>query len=91
MEGLHPHYQIRIDRPKHLLDELEIWVEADEHFFEPHNGYKLEELRVKTRQELKETLGIGTVVQLTTPYSIERSLGKAKRVIDKRELFETEE
>jgi len=91
VDGLHPHYQIWIDRPRDLLDELEVWVEADERFFDPHNGYLLEKLRVVTRRELQETLGIGVVVKLTKPYSIERSLGKAKRVIDKRELFQSEE
>jgi phenylacetate-CoA ligase len=91
VDGLHPHYQIWIDRPRDLLDELEVWVEADERFFDPHNGYLLEKLRVDTRRELQETLGIGVVVKLTKPYSIERSLGKAKRVIDKRELFQATE
>ena len=91
VDGLHPHYQIRIDRPRDLLDELEVWVEADERFFDPHNGYLLEKLRVDTRRELQETLGIGVIVKLTKPCSIERSLGKAKRVIDKRELFQAAE
>jgi phenylacetate-CoA ligase len=87
MDGLEPHYQIRIDRPKHLLDELEVWIEAAACYFEPHNGYQLEKLRADTKAELKEALGLNVIVKLTKPHSITRSQGKAKRVIDKRELF----
>jgi phenylacetate-CoA ligase len=87
VDGLEPHYQIVIDRPKDLLDELEVWVEAAAHYFEPGNGHQLEKLRCDARRELKETLGINVEVTLTKPQSIERSKGKAKRVVDKRDLY----
>ncbi len=89
VEGLEPHYQIVIDRPKHLLDKLEIWVEAAPHYFQPENGYRLEKLRLDTKRELTETVCLNIEVKLIKPHSIERPTGKARRVIDKRELYNT--
>ena len=43
-------------------------------------------LRNKLEAELRSVIGIGFDVKLVEPKSIERSTGKAKRVIDKREL-----
>lgn len=87
VDGLEPHYQIVIDRPKNLLDELEVWVEAAADYFEPGNDHRLEKLHADTKQELRETVGINIEVKLTQPQSIERSPGKAKRVVDKRDLY----
>jgi phenylacetate-CoA ligase len=88
IDGLEPHYQIMLDRPKDRLDKLEIWVEANQQFFEPIDTRALDKLRDATEKALFDTLGVGTTVKLMGPNSIERSLGKAVRVVDKRVLYE---
>ena len=87
VDGLEPQYQIMIDRPKDQLDKLEIWVEASHEYFEPVETHDLDQLRTQTETELMQTLGVKAVVKLMGPNSIERSLGKAKRVVDKRDLY----
>jgi phenylacetate-CoA ligase len=86
IEDIEPHYQIVIDRPKDQLDTLELWVEASPHLFQPIDTQRLDELQHKVANELFHTLGISVVVKLMGPKSIARSEGKAKRVVDKREL-----
>jgi phenylacetate-CoA ligase len=44
----------------------------------------METLQSKLAREIERTVGIGVPVRLVEPRSIERSEGKAKRVIDKR-------
>ncbi len=85
IEGTQPHYQIVVDRKAHSLDELEIWVEVEEKIFSDEVK-KLEELQEKIKKEIESVLGIIVKVKLVEPKTIERSMGKAKRVIDKRQL-----
>ena len=87
IEGLEPHYQIVLDRPKDQLDELEVWVEANRHFFEPIDTRRLDQLRDEAEAELAQTLGVRATIKLMGPNSIERSAGKAVRVVDKRALY----
>jgi len=87
IEGLEPHYQIVIDRPKDQLDALEVWVEANHALFEPVEMHRLEQVRDLAEAELAQTLGVRAVVKLMGPNSIERSIGKAVRVVDKRSLY----
>ncbi|HOK51657.1 MAG TPA: hypothetical protein PLF75_07175 [Bacteroidales bacterium] len=47
---------------------------------------QLENLRKKIQYNIETTLGIGAIIKLVEPKTIERSEGKAKRVIDKRKL-----
>jgi phenylacetate-CoA ligase len=88
VEGLEPQYQIVLDRPKDQLDKLEILVEADHTFFEPIDTRRLDQLRDAAEAELLQTLGIRAEVRLMGPNSIERSLGKAARIVDKRQLYQ---
>jgi phenylacetate-CoA ligase len=81
-----PHYQIVIDRPKDLLDQVEVQVEVSESLFQPIDTRRLDQLEATIRDELKMALGISVVVKLMGPKSIERSMGKSKRVVDKREI-----
>ncbi|MGE5473296.1 MAG: phenylacetate--CoA ligase family protein [Ignavibacteriales bacterium] len=79
-----PHYQIIVDRVDNL-DILEVQVEiAGNLFFDEVR--KLEQLERKIRGEIESTLGISAKVKLVEPKTIERSEGKAKRVIDKRKI-----
>ncbi|MBI5712419.1 MAG: AMP-binding protein, partial [Chloroflexi bacterium] len=86
IEDIEPHYQIVIDRPKDQLDMLEVWVEASPKLFQPIDTRRLDELQKKVAHELAQTLGISAEVKLMGPKSIQRSEGKARRVVDKREL-----
>ncbi|MCM8818159.1 MAG: phenylacetate--CoA ligase [Candidatus Omnitrophica bacterium] len=77
-----PHYQIVVSREKHL-DKLEVRVEVTEKTFSDEIK-KLEELQRKIEKEISGVLGLSVSVKLVEPKSIERSMGKAKRVIDLR-------
>ncbi|MGQ9778442.1 MAG: phenylacetate--CoA ligase family protein [Bacillota bacterium] len=83
--GVEPHYQIIVDRERNL-DDLEIWVEVSEGIFSDEVK-RLEELERKIRAEIESTLGIHARVKLVEPKTIARSEGKAKRVIDRREVY----
>ncbi|QGT99123.1 Coenzyme A ligase [Candidatus Syntrophocurvum alkaliphilum] len=82
--GVEPHYQLIVDRIGNL-DVLEVQVEVSEKIFSDEIR-KLEGLRKTLTAELESALGIGVKVRLVEPRTIERSEGKAKRVIDKREF-----
>ena len=84
IEEAKPHYQLVVTRSKGL-DELEVWVEVDEKFFSDEIK-KLETLEKKIQNEIESVLALRTRIKLVEPKSIERSMGKAKRVIDKRVL-----
>jgi phenylacetate-CoA ligase len=86
IEDVEPHYQIVIDRPKNQLDTLEVRVEANPRLFDPVDTGELDALQAKVQQALNEVLGISVIVRLTAPMGIQRSEGKARRVIDQREL-----
>ena len=85
IEETEPHYQIVVDRGSQRLDDVEIMVEVEETFFSDATK-NLESLRAKIESEIRSELGIGVKVRLVEPKSIERSLGKAQRVVDKRRL-----
>ena len=84
VEGVEPHYLIIVDRLHHL-DDLEIWVEVSEAVFSDEMR-KMEALQKKVKDEMESTLGIGARIKLVEPKSIARTEGKARRVIDRREL-----
>jgi phenylacetate-CoA ligase len=79
-----PHYLLIIDRVNNM-DVLQVLVEVDQHFFLDRIG-QLESLRQRIRSSLESSLGISVDVRLVEHKTIERSEGKARRVIDKRKL-----
>ena len=83
-EGYPPNYQIVVDR-EHNSDTLDIYVELSPEQFSDivANTQKRERA---LEGAMRTMLGIGPKVHLVPPKSIERSEGKAKRVIDKRNL-----
>jgi phenylacetate-CoA ligase len=85
VEGVKPHYQLIVDRKAGKLDELEVLVEVEEKLFSDEIK-KLVELEKKITKELESLLSISAKVRLVEPKTIERSEGKAKRIIDKRKL-----
>jgi len=84
MSETKPHYLIVVDRENNL-DIMEIQVEIEEEFFSDEVK-ELEGLRQRIKANIASTLGISTSIRLVEPGTIERSMGKAKRVIDKRNL-----
>ena len=79
-----PHYLLIVER-ENSLDTLEIWVEVDDYYFSDEIG-KLEGLTKKIKHAVESTLGISVKIKLVEPKTIQRSEGKAKRVIDKRNI-----
>ncbi len=82
VEGTVPHYQIVLTRA-HGLDEMEVRVEVTPEVFSD-NVRSLESLHHKLENSLEQTLCIRAAVRLVEPHSIQRSEGKAKRVLDLR-------
>ncbi len=84
VEGAEPNYLIVVDRERGL-DKLEVQVEVNEKLFTDEiKG--LEALRDKIVEEIESVLGVKVSVKLVEPRTIERSMGKAKRVIDNRRI-----
>ena len=81
-EGTEPHYQIIVDR-KRAMDDIEIQVEVTPAIFSDEVK-KMDQLAAKLRGRIKHMLGISAQIKLVEPNTIERSAGKAKRVIDRR-------
>jgi phenylacetate-CoA ligase len=77
-----PHYQLIVSRENNL-DSLEIKVEIDEQFWSDEVKV-LEALRKRISHNISSVLGISATIRLVEPRSIERSEGKAKRLIDNR-------
>jgi phenylacetate-CoA ligase len=84
IEEVEPHYLLIVDRIDYL-DHLEVWVEVPEHIF-TGNLRDLENLTVKIKRRIDSLLNLNVKVKLVEPKSIERSQGKAKRVIDNRKF-----
>ncbi len=77
-----PYYMLVVDRENNL-DTLEIQVEMTEEFFSDEVR-KIEALEHRIQKEIQSTLNVGARIRMVAPMTIERSEGKAKRVIDKR-------
>ena len=84
MSDVLPHYLLVVER-EHNLDKLSLLVEVDERVFSDVVG-QLESFTHRVQSALESALGLGIDVRLVEPRTIERSEGKAKRVLDKRKL-----
>ncbi len=80
-----PHYMIYVDRIDNL-DIMEIQIEMNQSIFSDQIK-RIESIERKLRHEIESTLGINTKIKLVEPKSIQRSEGKAKRVVDRRKIF----
>ena len=84
VEGTLPHYQIVLTREADL-DQMEVQVEVTpEVFSDEVRG--LEGLQKKLVHSIETVTGIRAALRLVAPHTIQRSEGKAKRVIDKRKM-----
>lgn len=79
-----PHYQLIIDR-KGILDTLEVQVEIDDTYFSDEL-VELSKIDKKIKHKIEDVLGISVILKLVEHNTIQRNEGKAKRVIDKRNL-----
>jgi len=79
-----PHYQIVVDRSSASMDELDVLVEASAETYGNPDHLILLEKRLSF--EVQSALGIACNVKLVGPREIERSEGKAVRVVDKRTI-----
>lgn len=79
-----PYYQLIVDRVG-TLDSLEVQVEMTPEMFSDKVKH-IEAIENKIRYNIESTLGLSCKVRLVEPKTIERTEGKAKRVIDKRIL-----
>lgn len=82
IEGVEPHYLLIVER-KGNLDVLEVQVEVDERLFSDEVKH-LQSLAYTVEKQIKDLLGVTCKVRLVEPKTIQRSEGKAIRVIDKR-------
>ena len=81
-EGLSPHYQLVVERDGNL-DILTVKVEISGAAFSDEIK-NLQRLERKIQKTIKEFLGVTARVKLVEPKSIERSVGKAQRILDLR-------
>lgn len=83
-EEVEPVYLIVVDR-QGALDELTVQIELAPDFVTDRVG-EVEALTQRIRDQIESVLGVSLVVQVVEPKSIARSEGKAKRVVDNRDL-----
>ena len=84
IKDVEPHYQIIVNR-EGSLDSMEVQVEVREDIFS--DAVKnLETLAQQIQMEIKDLLGVSCKISLVEPKTIQRSEGKAKRVIDNRKI-----
>jgi len=79
-----PHYIMEVDRVNNL-DILQMKVEVEDRYFSDEIR-ELEALTKKIERTIRDAIGLAITVKLVEPRTIERSMGKAVRVIDKRKL-----
>ena len=84
VEGTLPHYAIIVDRDRGL-DTLEVQVEVTPEFFSDTVG-AMEQLQAKISHSIEHVTGLHAEVRLVAPRTLQRSEGKAKRVLDKRKM-----
>ena len=83
-EEFEPHFFITVDRINNT-DTFEVQVEVKEAFYSDDIKSMLE-LKKKIAHKIQGVIGIQPDIKLVEPRSLQRSEGKAKRVLDKRVL-----
>lgn len=84
VEGVSPHYMIVVDRVN-STDQMEVQVELTEEFYSDKVS-EIEKIRDEIKNQIKSDVGISAKIKLVPPKSIPRSEGKAKRIIDNRNI-----
>ena len=84
VEGTLPHYQILLTR-EHGLDQMEVQVEVTPRIFSDKIA-TMEALQKRLSEAMRQVLQTRVQVTLVAPSTIQRSEGKAKRVLDRRKI-----
>jgi phenylacetate-CoA ligase len=84
VEGAAPHYQIEVNRLA-ILDEVTVHVEVLPDWFSDKMS-QMQELRDAIIREIQTIAQVRVEVNLVEPKTLERFTGKAKRVVDNRNL-----
>ena len=84
MPEFEPHYLLVVDRVNNT-DTMELQVEVRPDFYSDEIN-KMLSLKQKLGSRLQSVLGLSVNVRLVEPRTIERSTGKARRVIDNRRM-----
>ena len=79
---LAPHYVLEVSRPEHM-DELDVLVEMKPEFAQAPAAEQQAAAK-ELQHHIKSYIGVSTQVRVVAQSSIERSIGKAKRIVDKR-------
>jgi len=82
VEGTSPHYLIEISRPG-ALDQVTVKVEVRPEFFSDKMS-EMQQLRDRIDRKIQAIAGVHAQVELVGPQTLERSMGKAVRVVDLR-------
>jgi phenylacetate-CoA ligase len=84
MPEFEPHYLITVDRVNNT-DTFQVQVEVRPEYYTDEIG-KILALKKKIAAQMQSVIGIQPEIKIVEPRSIERSMGKAKHVIDNRKL-----
>ncbi|HEY9601076.1 MAG TPA: hypothetical protein V6C85_05650 [Allocoleopsis sp.] len=84
LPGVEPHYQIVFDKSDNSLENLELRVEVSLTTWQDKN--QLVQLEHQLALEIQRHLKLQLPLKLLPPFTIERSQGKAKRLVDKHQL-----
>ncbi len=84
VDGTAPHYLIEVTRPG-ALDEVTIHVEMSPALFSDSMA-RLQQTRNRLAHAIHSVTGVGVTIDLVEPQTLDRFEGKAKRVIDRRNL-----
>ena len=82
VEGSLPHYQIVLDENDEG-DMFTVKVELNEKLFSDEIK-KIQQMQISVEREIEKMLGVQSTVTFVEPRSLERTIGKTKRVIDNR-------
>jgi phenylacetate-CoA ligase len=82
VEGTAPHYLIEVSRPG-AMDEVTVHVEMRAKEFSDRMR-DMQALKERIDREIQSITGVRMNIELVTPQTLERSAGKAQRVVDHR-------
>ena len=84
VEGLEPHYELHLDRGESRMDDLTVRVEASDGLLGDEDVYSIVGRTLSAT--LQSTLGLGCRVEVVAPRQLQRSEGKAVRIVDNRQI-----
>ncbi len=84
VEGLEPHYELHLERGESRMDDLTVRVEASDGLLGDEGVYSIVGRTLSAT--LQSALGLGCRVEVVAPRQLQRSEGKAVRIVDNRRL-----